>query len=290
MKDRGEPVAEVNRSLLGAFISFLSPEQKERTEEDQKFEKAWQISPQRATARRNSLLVLGFGLVLSVVVVIATFASSGTYIPDYLLWVFTAYIAILVAMTVSAYILQEKKRQFRVEYALQQVAAENTEQDSVELAALWKANKSQLGHYHQIVVSHAESSKRSTRWFLIVGFLFVLGAGALTLLSTRLETAIGTTVIAAAATALTGFVAKAVLRNAATASSELQMFFNHPLEVERALAAERLVEAFETPARRDEARLLIIQSLTRERQQLKAAPSDFIGSTPEPPSQSAESK
>lgn len=69
------------------------------------------------------------------------------------------------------------------------------------------------------------------------------------------------------------------------------MFFNHPLEVERALAAERLVNAFETKERRDEARLLIIQSLTRERPQLKAAASDFVasGGKETPPSDSEKS-
>lgn len=41
--------------------------------------------------------------------------------------------------------------------------------------------------------------------------------------------------------------------------------FNHPIEVERAVADERLVGTFGTPERRDEAKLLIIQSLTRQR-------------------------
>ncbi|MDD1475483.1 hypothetical protein [Arthrobacter sp. H16F315] len=270
------------------LLEILQPAERPLTDEELVIDKAWKISPQRAIARRNSLITLATGLVAALAAVFFFFVNEVEYLKSFF-WILAAYVGLLITLLAATFQLTEKRRQFLTEYSLNQLAEENAEQDSVELAALWKANKNQLGHYHQIVMNYAESTKRSTAWYLIAGFLLVAAMGLMTIFATTAESAIASTAIAAAAAGLTGFVAKAVLRNASTASSELQMFFNHPLEVERALAAERLVDAFETEERRDEARLLIIQSLTRERPQLKAAPSDFASAagTEHPPSSPA---
>lgn len=270
------------------LLELLQPAERPLTDEELVIDRAWKISPQRAIARRNSLITLTTGLVAALAAVFFFFLNEVEYLKSFF-WILAAYVGLLITLLAATFQLTEKRRQFLTEYSLNQLAEENAEQDSVELAALWKANKNQLGHYHQIVMNYAESTKRSTAWYLLAGFLLVAAMGLMTIFATTAETAIASTVIAAAAAGLTGFVAKAVLRNASTASSELQMFFNHPLEVERALAAERLVNAFEIEERRDEARLLIIQSLTRERPQLKAAPSDFgqAAGTENPPSNPA---
>lgn len=181
-------------------------------DQEEALEAAWKISPQRASLRRDTLIIFGAGFVLSAI----SFAVYFFYeiaVTKSTIWVAIAYIALVITALASSYQRAEKRRQFEVEYSLSQLAEENAEQDSVELAALWKANKSQLGHYHKIVMNYAESSKRSTQWYLLGGFVFVLAAGVMTLFATRTDTAIGTTVIAASAAALTGFIAKAVLRN-----------------------------------------------------------------------------
>ncbi|CAI3796798.1 hypothetical protein NKCBBBOE_01666 [Pseudarthrobacter sp. MM222] len=273
-----EPMREVPTTKKNQIFAIFQSEDRPLTEEELVIDKAWKVSSQRAIARRNSLITLATGVVAVLGSIVFFFINESEYLKSFI-WIFIAYAGLLITLLAATFQLTEKRRQFLAEYSLNQLAEENAEQDSVELAALWKANKSQLGHYHQIVMNYAESTKRSTAWYLLGGFLLVAATGVITIFATSTETAIASTVIAAAAAGLTGFVAKAVLRNASTASSELQMFFNHPLEVERALAAERLVGAFETKERRDEARLLIIQSLTRERPQLKAAPSDFMTSS-----------
>lgn len=259
------------------FGEFFAASPSDLSEDEKIVQKAWRLSPQRALARRNSIAIYFSGIIFALAAMGAFYLNESEYLQSFI-WIIVAYFTIMITMAATVYQMTEKRRQFQVEYSLNQLAEENADQDSIALGALWKANKNQLGHYHKIVMNYAESTKRSTRWYLIVGFLFVVVTGAMSLFATRTDTAIASTVVAAAAAALTGFVANAVLRNASTASSELQMFFNHPLEVERALAAERLVGEFETPERRDEARLLIIQSLTRERPQLRAAPSDFTAS------------
>jgi hypothetical protein len=74
-----------------------------------------------------------------------------------------------------------------------------------------------------------------------------------------------TVVVAAAAISavgavFTGYVASVVLRNSEGSSREVQAFFNHPIQVERILAAERLSDSLQG-AGEEQAKLAIINAL-----------------------------
>lgn len=173
---------------------------------------------------------------------------------------------IVVGLLVAIYYQYgEQQRRYENSTILNQIVSDDVADSSMDLKTLWTGNRRHLKNYHQIVMNYAESTKKSTGLYIMIGFIFIIVTAAFALFAQTTSAAISSAIVATAASVLTGFIAKAVLNNSATSSRELQTFFNHPIEVERALAAERLVGTFETPERRDEAKLLIIQSLTRQR-------------------------
>ena len=110
---------------------------------------------------------------------------------------------------------------------------------------------------------YAASSRQLTLFTLIAGFTFLLAVGAATVLlpkSTAL--AITASVIAAAGGAVTAFIGNAVLRNSEASSREVLAFFSHPLEVERLLSAERIVDGM-SDASKDTAKPIIVNALSR---------------------------
>lgn len=75
-----------------------------------------------------------------------------------------------------------------------------------------------------------------------------------------IHAAVAASVIGASGTALTGFIANAVLRNSDTSACEVLALFSHPLDGARVLTAERIFDKLQ-PQTHDEARLLVIRSL-----------------------------
>jgi hypothetical protein len=61
---------------------------------------------------------------------------------------------------------------------------------------------------------------------------------------------------------VTGFIARAVLRNAETSSSEVNAFFTHPLETQRILTAQRIADTMSDEAKQ-EAKLLMVKALVK---------------------------
>ncbi|MDQ0825419.1 ABC-type multidrug transport system fused ATPase/permease subunit [Arthrobacter sp. B2I5] len=196
----------------------------------------------------------------------------------------TFSVAMVVVMLLVAIYYQygEQQRRFQNSVIISRIADDDAIDAATDFKTIWKGNRKHLKSYHQIVMNYAESTKKSTGLYIMIGFIFILVTAAFALSAQSTSAAISSAVVATAASVLTGFIAKAVLTNSATSSKELQNFFNHPIEVERALAAERLIGTFESPARRDEARLLIIQSLTRQESGTKATSLDAPASDSEP--------
>lgn len=138
-------------------------------------------------------------------------------------------------------------------------SSDTDESGALSLESLWDRNRQQIENYHKIVLNYASSSRTYTLIALGVGFAFILIVTILAV-TAKSDAAIPAAVVAASSAALTGFVANASLRNSESSSQELRAFFGHPLDVERALAAERLVNAMPSDEQ-GKARLIIINYL-----------------------------
>jgi Ca2+/Na+ antiporter len=134
--------------------------------------------------------------------------------------------------------------------------------DPLKFETLWRQNREQLTSYHKLILNYASSTRQTTILTLLVGFAFLLVVGVAALFADNVASAIASSVVAAAGATVTGFIGNAVLKNADTSSREVRAFFLHPLEVERALAAERLINEMPTDAQ-GPAKLLVINALTR---------------------------
>lgn len=177
-----------------------------------------------------------------------------------------ALLAWFVLLSLAYRLLQRERRDaYENARLLASLGTPETKDDPFDLQTLWRANREQLKTYHQLVLNYASSTRQTTIITLAVGFTFLLVIAGVATLSTSIPAAIAASVVAAAGTALTGFIANAVLRNADTSSNEVLSFFAHPLEVERVLTAERIISKMPASAH-DSAKLLIIQSLTSQTQ------------------------
>jgi hypothetical protein len=177
---------------------------------------------------------------------------------------------IVAAILLYRYVRSEKYRSFENREILEQLhaadlaTATGEPEDPLDFIALWRNNRDQLTSYHQLVLNYASSSRQTTILTLLAGFTFLLIVGVVAMFTHTLASAVTSSVVAAAGAAVTGFIGNAVLKNADTSSREVLAFFSHPLDVERTLAAERLIRAM--PAGSQEAaKLLVIQSLTGTR-------------------------
>lgn len=175
--------------------------------------------------------------------------------------IYAAVIAcsILVAGVYLRYLRLEKGRQFENRRLVQQIIEEEAT-DEFDLQNLWEANKKQLQLYHQIVVNYAQSSRQSTQVFLICGFFFIVLVGVFALTRSSTAGAISSSIVSATGAIVTGFIVQAALKNQDSSSRELVEFFSHPLDVQRALAAERLIMSMPEEDQ-SKAKLIVVEHL-----------------------------
>ncbi|MGV9597153.1 hypothetical protein ACWDR1_10835 [Streptosporangium sandarakinum] len=177
-------------------------------------------------------------------------------------------VSLIVGLAVAIFLVfhyakSEKRREFDNRRILNSLAIRGVgSDDSLTLRALWSDNREQLQLYHRLVLNYANSTRQTTLVTLLAGFTFLVAAGAFALFANSVASAVVISVVSAAGAAVTGFIAQAVLKNSETSSREVLAFFSHPLEVERMLAAERVIEAMPESSR-DAAKMLVIQALTR---------------------------
>ena len=111
--------------------------------------------------------------------------------------------------------------------------------ERLSLSALWTLNCEQVSSYHTLVLNDSRSSRSLTSRSLTVGYAFILVTGVLTLFADSTPAVIAGGATAAAVAALTGFVTNAIIRSSESSAGGVRAFFNHPIEVDRMLAAER---------------------------------------------------
>ena len=134
--------------------------------------------------------------------------------------------------------------------------------DPFSYASRWDTNRNRLNSYHSLVSNYAESSRSLTMATLIGGLVFL---AILTLVAVTVDNSASTVAVAlvgVSGAGLAGIVVRSVLQNAEASSSELREFFLHPVDVERFLVAERIVDSMEGTDQ-SAARLAIVKGLTR---------------------------
>ncbi|WP_285612396.1 hypothetical protein [Actinokineospora globicatena] len=123
------------------------------------------------------------------------------------------------------------------------------------------SNQTMLQEYHGIVLRSARSARGLTIAVLVLGFLLitVLGIAAVFLVN-GIPATVAASVVTVAGAAVTGYITRAVLRNAENSAREVGRFFDHPRQLERVLAAERVLADI-SPEKSDEARLEVVRAL-----------------------------
>ena len=182
-----------------------------------------------------------------------------------------AIAALLLLPITIAYLRSEKRREHENRQILADLEVRAESRDNpFDLGARWLDNQEQLQNYHQLVLNYASSTRQTTLATLVAGFAFLAILGIFAVSAKDAPSAIASSVVTAAAAAVTGYIARAVLRNADTSSREMLSFFSHPLEVQRLLAAEKVAQAMPEPSK-NQANLLIIGALTGQSSELATA-------------------
>ncbi|WP_157529690.1 hypothetical protein [Nocardia sp. NRRL S-836] len=93
----------------------------------------------------------------------------------------------------------------------------------------------------------------------MLGFLLVISLGIVfVFMVDGVASTIAASVVTAADAAVTGYITRAVLRNSENSNREVSRFFHHPRQLERVLAAERILAGISSE-KGDEARLEVVK-------------------------------
>jgi hypothetical protein len=184
-------------------------------------------------------------------------------------WIIYAGVAgaLAVGDTLVILYLHTDRERDQENRAIVQTIAESTaklEAESTDVTGLWLANEKQLAGYHQLILNYAATSRATTKFSLWFGFVFVSFISVCVLFTHSLATTVASSVIATVGAAVTGYIARTVLRNSETSSSEVIEFFSHPIETQRLLTARQLIDTMPEEAQ-DQAKLLLIKELMRVR-------------------------
>jgi hypothetical protein len=191
-------------------------------------------------------------------------ATESWVLDDRWSYIWIAYVGIIAALIIASgsylsYFNLERNRDFQNSQLIKKIVDE-APVDEFDLKTLWSANKSQIAAYHQIVQNYAQSTRQRTQLTLTAGFIFIILISVLALTRSTTASAISSSVIASAGAIVTGYIARATLKNSDTSARELSAFFTHPIDVERALAAERLIDSM-PEGDRTAAKLIVVNYL-----------------------------
>jgi hypothetical protein len=129
--------------------------------------------------------------------------------------------------------------------------------DTATFAELYDQNQERIDYYHDIATRQSKESFRSGQISTYVGFGLVVLIGVIAGLAPNGSAAVAASVVAVAAAALSGFVGATFMKSQTEASNQLREFFLQPVELARALNAERLLQDLAADQRAEVTRDLI---------------------------------
>jgi hypothetical protein len=119
------------------------------------------------------------------------------------------------------------------------------------LPALLKANRDQMGLYHQIATAQARLAGRSSQTAMAVGFAALVAGSVVAILSPSITTKLITGGLAALGGIFSGYIARTFLAAQDKAISQLYKYWEQPLTTSYILAVERVANEFADPRVRE---------------------------------------
>lgn len=121
------------------------------------------------------------------------------------------------------------------------VAARADSKGQLLLGDLWAVNQQDLRYYHDIAIAQSKKSFRNSQFAAFGGFGTLI---VVAFIAARSEgaSAVAASVIGVAGAGLSGFIGATFMRSQAQASAQLMQFFHQPVEISRALSAERFIQ------------------------------------------------
>lgn len=168
-------------------------------------------------------------------------------------------IVILLALCILVYYQMSRRQKFRTWYAIDQVER-LVPPDPMDLVQVATYNRDRLNSYHKLVVEYAAATRRVTTTTIVVGFLATAAIALWGL--TRIdnwEDSATTAILTAVAGTLTAFITNATLVNSKESANELQRFFNNPVNIEKAVTAQRIAQSIPAGEHQNEALLKVVE-------------------------------
>ncbi len=256
-------------------------------------ESAWRQSPERSAAQRRlmfpTIILIGGGLIVDTTYSYLLNVRTTQFVLSHPLdqfglrfeeirWENIRLILISIFLVVATLLyaygtvsFSEKRREFENRFLLDSTRGnDHSPSSEFDFQTLWRNNREQLEIYHRIVLNFAASPRQYTQISLLIGFAFIVVISLIAMITaTATAAAISSSVVASAGAIVTGFIAQTTLKNSAASSRELVEFFSHPIEEQRALAAERIIETMPTDKQVD-AKMLVLEYMMNSTARRKA--------------------
>lgn len=113
---------------------------------------------------------------------------------------------------------------------------------SADFDTLWREAKDNIEIYHTLATRQAKDSFRAGRIAAIVGFVAVIVIGVVVAFASNGTSAIAASIVGVAAAGMSGYIGATFMKAQTESSAQLRQFFLQPVEAERLLALERLMD------------------------------------------------
>lgn len=222
--------------------------------EEFKFENYFEATERKKAFRSSAIAGVVFLIVAVITTVIARFnmEEGWFYSVDKDIvarWGLAIFIevSILTLVVIFVYVngydkFQSRRLQAEKQHLRNKEGRLAANQSVVTFHEMWTSNNERIDLYHGIATTQSKSSFRAAQITAVIGFIMVVGLGALTVFFANGATAVAASVIAVAAAAMSGYIGATFLKAQAEASAQLRVFFAQPVELARLLSAERLLQ------------------------------------------------
>lgn len=149
----------------------------------------------------------------------------------------------------------------------EQLAVEKAEAEvrgalkSTDFAALWNYARTLLDYYHKTALRQSKGSFWAALVASLVGLAVVVACATLAVRVGTTSAAVATALLGAAGAGMSGYVGATFLGIQRITAEQSRNYFNHPLNLSRYLAAERLLHHIEDSERKEAAAAALLQAI-----------------------------
>lgn len=212
---------------------------------------SFEQSPEGVHARKNRLIWWASAGLIFAAGSMATLLGSLVFrwsLAPILASIGATLILTIVVAVLGNLIYRSALRAFTPQAALDAEKQREEEQDRLmrdtTLPALLKANRDQMGAYHQIATAQARLAGRSSQTAMAIGFAALVAGSVVAILSPSITTKLITGGLAALGGIFSGYIARTFLAAQDKAISQLYKYWEQPLTTSYILAVERVANEF----------------------------------------------